>query len=87
MIIHCPDDGVGILRLAALALCLAPRLVRKMRPVSAEGSPAGLRRNSHNDRAVEIAVIAPKPVEFKVKLEICLKIENRLARLYVAKYV
>ena len=78
-ILHCTDDGVRLLRHAALALCLAPRLVREMRPVSAEGSQAGLRRNSHNDRVPKIAVIAFKPAKFKVKTEIRLTIENRLA--------
>ena len=78
---RCTDDGVRLLRHAALALCLAPRLVREMRPVSAEGSQAGLRRNSHNDRVPKIAVIAFKPAKFKVKREICLTTANRLAYL------
>jgi hypothetical protein len=39
-----------------------------MRRISAEGSQAGLRRNCDNDRAAKIAVIASKPVVFKVKL-------------------
>jgi hypothetical protein len=66
--LHCPDDDVLLLRHAALALCLAPRVVRAMRPVSAEGGQARLRRSSHNDRAAKIAVIASKPVVFKVEL-------------------
>lgn len=39
----------------------------------------------HNIEAAEIARSWPKPAELKVKLEICLKIENRLANLYAAK--
>jgi hypothetical protein len=54
-----------------------PLLFRSMRSVSAKRSQAGLRRNSHNDRAAEIAVIAFKPTEFKVKVEINLTIPNR----------
>jgi len=33
---------------------------------------------SHNDRAAEITVIRFKPAKFKIKLEIYLKIANRL---------
>ena len=75
------DDSVRLLRHAALALCLAARLVREMRPVSAEGSHAGMKRGSHNDRGAKITVIASKPADFKAKLEIGLKIENCLAYL------
>jgi hypothetical protein len=39
-----------------------------MRPVSAEGGQAGMKRGSHNDRVTKIAVIAAKPAVFKVKL-------------------
>ena len=69
-ILHCTDDGVRLLRHAALALCLAPRLVREMRPVSTEGGQAGMRRNSHNDRGTKTAVITFKSADFKVKPEI-----------------
>ena len=54
-IIHCPDDNVRLLRHAALALCLAPRPVREMRPVSAAGGQTGLKRSFHNDRMTKIA--------------------------------
>jgi hypothetical protein len=47
-----------------------------MRPVSAEGGQAGLKRGSHNDLMIKIAVIAFKPAEFKVKVKIYLRIEN-----------
>jgi len=40
-----------------------------------------MRHSFHNDRTVTILVIGSKPVEFKVKLELCLKIENCPARL------
>jgi hypothetical protein len=76
-----PDDGVRLLRHAALALCLAPRLVREMRSASAEGGQAGMKRGSHKDHAVKIAVIAFKPVDLNVKLKIYLRITNRLAYL------
>src|SRR5689334_10651584 len=49
-VIHCPDDNMRLLRRAALALCLAPGPVREMRPVSAEGGQAGMKRHFHNDR-------------------------------------
>jgi hypothetical protein len=52
-----------------------------MRPVSAEGSQAGMKRGSHNDRAAKLAMIVSKPAEFEVKLKIHLIIENRLAYL------
>jgi hypothetical protein len=39
-----------------------------MRSVSAEGGQAGMKRGSHNDRVTKMAVIASKPVVFKVKL-------------------
>jgi hypothetical protein len=45
-----------------------PGLVREMRLVSAAGGQAGLKRGSHNDLMTKIAVIAFKPVVFKVKL-------------------
>ena len=41
---------------------------REMRPVSAEGSQAGIKRSFHNDLAIKIALIASKPAVFKVKL-------------------
>ena len=41
---------------------------REMRPVSAEGSQAGMKRGSYNDRAAKIAVIASKPAVFKAEL-------------------
>jgi len=44
------------------------------------------KRGFHNDRAAKIPRSQSKPAEFKVKLEICLTIENRLAQLYVAKH-
>jgi hypothetical protein len=78
---RCTDDGVRLLRHATLALCLVPGPVREMRSVSAEEDQAGLRRNSHNDRAAKMAVIAFKPAVFKVKLEISLTIENRPVHL------
>ena len=80
-IIHCPDDGVRLLRHAALALCLGPRPVREMRPASAAGSQASMRRNSHNDRAAKIARARSKPAEFKVKVKNRLTIIIRLSRL------
>jgi hypothetical protein len=40
----------------------------------------------HNARAVETDAIASKPTEFKVKLEVHLRIENRLVHCYVAKH-
>jgi hypothetical protein len=46
------------------------------RPVSDEGGQAGLKRGSHNDLMIKIALIAFKPAEFKVKVEIYLRIEN-----------
>ena len=61
-------DRVRLLRHAELTLCLTPRPVREVRPVSAEGGRAGMKRGSHNDRAAKIAVIASKPAVFKVEL-------------------
>jgi hypothetical protein len=68
-VIHCLDDDMRLLRHAALALCLAPGLVREMRPASAAGSQAGLKRGSHNDRVTKIARLQSKPTEFKGKVE------------------
>ena len=45
-----------------------------------------LERSFHNDRTAKIDVIPSKPAEFKVKLELCLKIANRQVRLYVARH-
>jgi hypothetical protein len=67
-LIHCPDDGVRLLRHAALALCLAPGPLREMRSVSAERSKADMRRGFRNDRAAKIAVVRFKPAIFKAKL-------------------
>jgi hypothetical protein len=39
------------------------------------------KRGSHNDRVTKIVVIASKPVDLKVKVEIHLIIVNRLANL------
>ncbi len=80
-VIHCTDDNMGLLRPAALALCLAPGLVPEMPPVSAEGSQVGIKRGSHNDRTAKIAAIPSKPADLKVKLEIHLIIVNRLDNL------
>jgi len=43
------------------------------------------KRSFHNDRAAKIVRSWSKPAKFKVKRDACLKIENRLARLYVVK--
>jgi hypothetical protein len=80
-LVHCTDDDVRLLRHAALALCLAPRLVREMRPVSGEGGQAGMKRVSHNDRVTKIAWSRSKLVDLKAKREICLIIANRLTYL------
>ena len=44
------------------------------------------KRGFHNMRAAAIVRSRPKPMEFKVKCEIHLTIENRQAQPYVAKY-
>ena len=49
-----------------------------MQPV---GGVVGLRRSFHNDRARKIDEIWSKPAEFKVKLEVCLRIIIRLIYL------
>jgi hypothetical protein len=78
-VIQFADDDVRLLRHAALALYLAPRLMREVRPVSAERSQASIKHNSHNDRETKIAVIASKPAVFKAKRGIHLIIVILLA--------